>query len=159
MENVGERIFNPVDGKYYGPNFADKSFPWNQYFGNFLLIDLKNEEGESGSNITIAVRVIHKVVPDPSTIPLQEINWDKHIFPLFESYIRYYPWLHVTFNKDLSRYEKKFDLKVQFKVRNKLTDIIDRLEMDVTAEKKMPRSRDFPKGGIELIKRWKQSLL
>ena len=87
------------------------------------------------------------------------MNFKDHIHPLFEHYIRYYPWLHVKYNSDFEEFERQFDLNVELKVKNKINTVIDRLTMDINSEKKMPRSRDFPKGGIELIKRWKESLL
>jgi hypothetical protein len=42
----------------------------------------------------------------------------------------------------------------QIRDGNTLKEIIRRLELDDDQHDKMPRSRDFPFGGLDLIKRW-----
>ena len=39
-------------------------------------------------------------------------------------------------------------------VRNRITEIIRRLSLNDNEWNKMPRSRDFPIGGVQLIMRW-----
>jgi len=47
LENVTHRLFNPVDGNYYGPEEDRKFLPWDQYYGNYLYAELKNKLGEN----------------------------------------------------------------------------------------------------------------
>ena len=61
MENLSQSLKNPVDGKTYGTNDNNQSLPWDQYYGNYLFIELKNGLEETISVINIPVRVIHKV--------------------------------------------------------------------------------------------------
>jgi hypothetical protein len=60
--------------------------------------------------------------------------------------------LHIKFNNDRKKYERLVNLNLSREIP--IEDVIERLEKNVNDEKKMPRSRDFPIGGLELIKRW-----
>jgi hypothetical protein len=72
--------------------------------------------------------------------------------PLVSYYIRYYPWLHVV-ERD-GRYVQFLNLEDYDSFRRMSSVIIDRLSKNIDDYEKMPRSRDFPIGGIEIIKRW-----
>jgi hypothetical protein len=50
-----------------------------------------------------------------------------------------------------------FDIKSHESFSNNINNIIERLSKKDDDYSKMPRSRDFPIGGLEMIKRWKQA--
>ena len=87
------------------------------------------------------------------------MNYDpgSDIYPkLFEYYVRYFPWIHVQEVKE-EQYFRIFNLESYTSddgVSVKIKKIIDRISRENNDWRKMPRSRDFPIGGIELIKRW-----
>jgi hypothetical protein len=73
--------------------------------------------------------VLH--VTNSDTIPINELSFSKHIKPLFDYYIRYYPWLH-TKKSDSGYYEMIFDVSDPNIVRDKFQKIVDRLRLKDT---------------------------
>jgi hypothetical protein len=124
------------------------------------------------------VRVIHSV--NLEQFQNKEIDFKEDILKLlFKYYLRYFPWIHVEVESDnqLSQprtiYTRFLDLgsfdfnitrdtqdwgQVQ-KFIEKIDKLIDRLDKKEDNWKKMPRSRDFPDQGLELIKLWRKQIL
>jgi hypothetical protein len=152
-----ERVYDPITSPKTGDvlNLKDA---WDRHFGNFVFIKIKKDVRDNNSNILyevkIPVRVLH--VTNPDTIPINELSFSKHIKPLFDYYIRYYPWLH-TKKSDSGYYEMIFDISDPNIVRDKFQKIVDRLRLKDTKKNKMPRSHDFPIKGDMLIERWKDA--
>ena len=152
-----ERVYDPITSPKTGDvlNLKDA---WDRHFGNFVSIKIKRDVRDNNSNILyevkIPVRVLH--VTNPDTIPVNELSFSKHIKPLFDYYIRYYPWLH-TRKSDSGYYEMIFDIYDPNNVRDKFQKIVDRLRLKDTKKNKMPRSHDFPIKGDMLIERWKDA--
>jgi hypothetical protein len=67
-------------------------------------------------------------------------------------YLRYFPWLHTQ--ESDGGCVQFLDLSKFGSVSALATTIVDRLERDITDPLRMPRSRDFPVGGLDLFKRW-----
>ena len=103
--------------------------------------------------IEIPVRVIHVIKPED--IPTAEISFERHIRPLLSYYIRYFPWLHVT--ESGGKYSQFLNLEDYESFCEFVPMVISRISKEDSDREKMPRSRDFPIGGIEIIKRWKDS--
>jgi hypothetical protein len=145
------------------------NLPWDRYYGNYVYIKVGNSE-KPDVQLDIPVRVVHVV--DLDSYDKKEIEFKEDIVEsLLGYYTRYYPWLHVEFvsTQDLPkpklRYGQFLDLgrlsvdgsdwgQVQ-RIMNVVDSIINRLSRDNHDWKKMPRSRDFPFNGLELIKLWK----
>jgi hypothetical protein len=98
--------------------------------------------------IQIAARVIHVIEQQK----IRQISFKKHILPLFSFYTRYYPWLHVY--EDNGTYKRFFNIEDYEQFSNNVNNILSRLKKDDDDTAKMPRSRDFPRGAVELIERW-----
>jgi hypothetical protein len=150
-----EEIYDPVtDSKLKGV------LPWNRYYGNYVYLEIDNPmrllQESPVETIEIPVRVLHDVRFE--SIPRGEISFKKDIYPkLFEYYVRYFPWIHVREVKE-DQYLRFLNLESYSSddgVSDNIADIVDRLSREDNDWRKMPRSRDFPIGGIELIKRWK----
>jgi hypothetical protein len=151
IENLPSVVYDPVDDKYFGTNSKNKMLPWNRYYGNYIYLKIKKEENDTDyiQEIKLPVRVLHSI-KEYNKIPRDYI--EESVLSLFQYYNRYYPWLHIKFNNDRKKYERLVNLNLSREIP--IEDVIERLEKNVNDEKKMPRSRDFPIGGLELIKRW-----
>jgi hypothetical protein len=169
IENITEDLFDPVDEIHYGIGSNPKSLPWDRYYGNNVIMKIKNSLTDNSIyeyEKAIPVRVLHTLKPKPEDIPIEEISFKKHIFPLFQYYIKYYPWLHAKLV--MQDQEKGYKYKIDFRLSDKdniswlqvklnINEIISRLNMKITDKKKMPRSRDLPKNALELIERWNKA--
>ena len=149
-----EEIYDPVtDTNLKGV------LPWNRYYGNYVYLEIDNPmrvlQESPVETIEIPIRVLHNVRVD--SIPRGKISFKRDIYPkLFEYYVRYFPWIHVIEFKE-DQYFRFLNLESYSSddgVSDNIVRIIDRLSRDNNDWHKMPRSRDFPIGGIELIKRW-----
>jgi hypothetical protein len=156
-----DTVYDPITSPRTG-NLLDLKDAWDRHFGNFLSIKIKLDTKDNDNEnvlyeIRIPVRVLHVIEADK--IPLGEISFTKHVKRLFDYYVRYYPWLHVKQEEQEGRkfYKRIFDTMDSDDVFNVFDRIKTRLEMEDAKEKKMPRSRDFTKGGIELMKRWQDA--
>jgi hypothetical protein len=135
--------------------------PWNRYYGNYVYVEINNPmrvfQNPRVERIEVPIRVLHLVKPE--LIPAGEISFKRHIYPrLFEYYIRYFPWLHVIESGD-ETYIRFLNLESYCDpdgVRDNISEIIRRLSFPDDDWRKMPRSRDFPIGGLELIQRWEK---
>jgi hypothetical protein len=135
--------------------------PWNRYYGNYVYIEIDNPmrifQNPQVERIEIPVRVLHNVKPE--LIPTGEISFKRHIYPrLFEYYIRYFPWLHVIETEE-ETYIQFLNLESYCDsngIGDNISEIITRLSFPDDDWRKMPRSRDLPIGGLELIRRWKK---
>jgi hypothetical protein len=95
---------------------------------------------------------------------------------LFNYYLRYFPWLHVEYTYDENLPKPKFGYRqflnlsliyregddwrqLQRQIIPTIDTIIDRLSKLDKDWRKMPRSRDFPHNGVELIKIWRAQIL
>jgi hypothetical protein len=101
--------------------------------------------------VQIAARVLHEIKPEK----IKQVSFKKHILPLFSYYIRYYPWLHTY--EENGVFQRIFNIEDYDQVVTNIDNIITRLELNDDNPSKMPRSRDFPKGGKEAIKKWKET--
>jgi hypothetical protein len=149
LNNTGG-IFDPVDKINY-----DK-LPMDRNYGNFVYMSIPNplrRTNPAVEEIEIPVRVLHKVNPD--LISVNEISFEKHIFPLFSYHRRYYSWLHCR--EHGGKFMQFFDISDYASFSLNVDNIIYRLSRDDDNYLKMPRSRDFPYGGLDLIKRWKEA--
>jgi hypothetical protein len=161
LENTSN-VFDPVTNQDISGDL-----PWDRYYGNYMYMEIYNEsrifQSPSVERIEISVRVLHAI--KSSNLPSHP-TFTKDISKLFSYYLRYFPWLHTNEN-DIPMevpmpYEKRqiyipfLDLENYDQIRdgNTLKEIIRRLELDNDQHDKMPRSRDFPFGGLDLIKRW-----
>ena len=135
--------------------------PWNRYYGNYVYVEIDNPmrvfQNPRVERIEIPIRVLHNVKPE--LIPAGEISFKQHIYPrIFEYYIRYFPWLHVTEGGD-ETYMRFLNLESYCDpdgVRDNISEIVRRLSFPDHDWRKMPRLRDFPIGGLELIQRWER---
>ena len=126
--------------------------PWDRYYGSYVYLAIDNPLRRTNppvEEIEIAVRVLHKV--DADVVPSQP-SFERDIRPLFSYHDRYYPWLHVR--EVAGRYVRFLDISDYDSFSDRAQEIIRRLEMEDHELQKMPRSRDFPVGGVEVIKRW-----
>jgi hypothetical protein len=151
LENSNE-IFDPVNNKY-----VQGELDWDRYYGNYIYMEINNDlrrfQYRAVEQIEIPVRVLH-VVKNLNSISPKEITFKDYIFPkLLKYYVRYFPWLH-TFERADETYVQFLNFENYDEVRNTITEIIRRLSLDNNEWNKMPRSRDFPIGGVELIVRW-----
>jgi hypothetical protein len=103
--------------------------------------------------VSIPVRVLHVVKPEK--ISSNDISFENDIKPLFSYYIRYYPWLHAK-KETSGKFSIRLDLGNYDDVKANIDKTIEHLEKDDGNKNKMPRSRDFPIGGIKLIKQWQK---
>jgi len=140
------QLFDPVTKEKYD------ELPIDRNYGNYVYLSIDNENTKDHKEIIeIPVRVLHKVSHE--SIVSNEIKFKTHVLPLISYYIRYYPWIHVIQNGE---YFKQFlDLTDYKDVVKNIDIIINYLSKDESDPKKMPRSRDFPIGGLELVKKWK----
>ena len=149
-----EEIYDPVT-----KSNLKEILPWDRYYGNYVYIEIDNPirllQEYPVETIQIPVRVLHDVRVE--SIPHGEVSFRLDIYPkLFEYYVRYFPWIHVQEVKE-EQYFRIFNLESYTSddgVSVKIKKIIDRISRENNDWRKMPRSRDFPIGGIELIKRW-----
>lgn len=151
LENSNE-IFDPVSNKY-----VKGELDWDRYYGNYIYMEINNDlrrfQYRAVEQIEIPVRVLH-VVKNLNSIPSMEITFKDYIFPqLLKYYVRYFPWLH-TFESGNETYAQFLNFENYDEVRNSINEIVRRLSLDDNEWNKMPRSRDFPVGGIELLMRW-----
>jgi hypothetical protein len=126
--------------------------PRDRYYGNYVYLAIDNPLRRANppvEEIEIAVRVLHKVSAD--LVPAQP-TFERDIRPLFSYHDRYYPWLHVR--EVAGTYVRFLDISNYDSFSDHVAEVIRRLEMEDHELLKMPRSRDFPIGGIEVIKRW-----
>jgi hypothetical protein len=143
-------VYDPVDRLVYN------QLPMDRNYGNYVYIEIDNALRRTVppvEQIEIPVRVLQHVKPEST--PLSEMSFRTHILPLFSYYTRYFPWLHAI--ETDNHYTRFFDLENPSDFRQLVTIVIDRLSRDEHDWQKMPRSRDFPLGGIEMIKRWQDA--
>jgi hypothetical protein len=151
LENSNE-IFDPVTNKYVKGELS-----WDKYYGNYIYMEINNDlrkfQHRAVEQIEIPVRVLH-VVKNLNSISAKEITFKDYIFPkLLKYYVRYFPWLHM-FERSDEIYAQFLNFENYDEVRNSITEILCRLSLDNNEWNKMPRSRDFAIGGVELIMRW-----
>jgi len=127
------------------------ALPFDRYYGNYLYLEMAQPLRRTNpprEQIEIAIRVVHRI-KDILGVP----SFRDDVLPrLFAYYLRYYPWLH-TVETD-GGYEQFLDLSDYASVTSHATAMLERLEKDITDPDRMPRSRDFPAGGVELFRRW-----
>jgi len=127
------------------------SIPFDRFCGNFVYLRVPNplrRAVPAVEEIEIAVRVLHKVEESTVAAP----SFVNQIKPLFSMYVRYFPWLHVSRQGDT--YTRFLDVNDPEQFRALAFDIIERLGRSEFDSGRMPRSRDFPVGGRELIQKW-----
>ena len=130
-----------------------EALPRDRYFGNYAYLAIANPMRPvqpAVEEVEIAVRVVHAVGEPPATP-----SFARDVLPLFTYYLRYFPWLHTR--RSGAGYRRFLDLGDYDSVSDRAQEIIRRLELADDDPAKMPRSRDFPHGGVELIKRWFES--
>lgn len=145
LMNAG-RVYDPITLLNYD------RLPSDRYYGNYVYLAIPNPLRRTNpalEEIEISVRVLHKI--DPAHIPAQP-SFKRDVQPLFAYQVRYLPWLHVRHTGQ--GYERFLDLDDYNSFSDNAQEIIRRLELDEQAREKMPRSRDFPVGGVEVISRW-----
>ncbi len=152
LEDLKDKIFDPIKNIY-----VKGELDWDRYYGNYLYMNIENKsrrfQFESIEQIPIPVRVLN-VIERIESIPVENITFSTWIFPkLFRYYIRYFPWLNTYKTRD-GIYEDFLKLESYDDVSNNISKIIHQLSLDDTDWNKMPRSRDFPIGGLELLERW-----
>jgi hypothetical protein len=149
-----DEIYDPVTSSN-----LKGTLPWDRYYGNYVYIAIDNPmrqlQESHVESIEIPVRVLHEVKAE--SISPGEISFKRDIYPkLLEYYVRYFPWIHVAEVKE-DQYFRFLNLESYSShdgVNDNIDDIVDRLCREDNDWRKMPRSRDFPIGGIELMKRW-----
>jgi hypothetical protein len=151
LENSPE-VFDPVENKY-----VKGELRWDRYYGNYVYMEINNNlrkfQYSAVEQIEIPVRVLH-LVKNLDSISTNEITFKNYIFPkLLKYYVRYFPWLH-TIETAGEHYIQFLNFENYDQVKNSITEILRRLSLNDNEWNKMPRSRDFPIGGIELIIRW-----
>jgi hypothetical protein len=154
------KVFDPVKNQY-----VEGDLDWDRYYGNYVYMEIDNDlrkfQYRHVEQIEIAVRVLH-VVENPESIPITGLTFKDYIYPkLLKYYVRYFPWLHVfekedQYNQflDLAKYKAETEDETPG-VFDAVDDMITRLKLDDNNWYKMPRSRDFPFGGAELLTYWK----
>ena len=131
------------------------SLPWDRPYGNYVFLTIDNPlrrnpwRQEATEVVELAVRVLHRV--DPARIPAQP-SFERDVRPLFAYLTRYFPWLHAQ--EAGERWVRLFDLDNVDQVRSRATAIVHRLSLPDEHPGKMPRSRDFPVGGVAVLQRW-----
>jgi hypothetical protein len=151
LENSPE-VFDPVENRY-----VKGELRWDRYYGNYVYMEINNNmrsfQYRAVEQIEIPVRVLHKV-KNLDSISTKDIVFKNYLFPkLLKYYVRYFPWLHTLETAD-EHYVQFLNFESYDEVRDSITEIIRRLSLDDNEWNKMPRSRDFPLGGVELIIRW-----
>ena len=151
LENSPE-VFDPVENKYVKGELS-----WDRYYGNYIYLEINNDlrkfQYRAVEQIEIPVRVLH-MIKNHNVISAKDITFQNYIFSkLLKYYVRYFPWLH-TFETSNETYIQFLDFENYDQVRNNITEIIRRLSLNDNEWNKMPRSRDFPIGGVQLIMRW-----
>ncbi len=149
---------SPIVARFKESNLKEV-LPWNRYYGNYVYLEIDNPmrllQESPVETIEVPIRVLHDVRVE--SIPCGEISFKRDIYPkLFEYYVRYFPWIHVREVKE-DQYFRFLNLESYSSddgVSDNIADIVDRLSREDNDWRKMPRSRDFPIGGIKLIKRW-----
>jgi hypothetical protein len=145
----GQPVYDPVTQQDL------TEFPFDRFYGNRVVAEIDNPDRRlSGlvEQVSIAVRVLHEIRPD--AIPDQP-SFERHVRPLFSCQTRYFPWLHVIdTGSDFTRF---LDLDSYQQFRRSVDGILQRLRLEERDPHKMPRSRDFPFGGVELIQKWKDT--
>jgi len=118
--------------------------PWDRYYGNELIIKFKDIQQQS-NQLTLLVRVIHKLDlnKNPTYADIQKI---------FSYYSRYFPWLHVRI--DNCTYKQFLNLGDRRDLLSLKENILVRLFLQEDEWYFMPRSRDLPKYGKEIIKKF-----
>jgi hypothetical protein len=152
LENSLE-VFDPVENRY-----VKGELRWDRYYGNYVYMeinnDMRNFQYRAVEQIEIPVRVLHKVKNLDSISTTDIITFKNTLFPkLLKYYVRYFPWLHTLETAD-EHYMQFLNFESYDEVRDSITEMIRRLSLDDNEWNKMPRSRDFPVGGVELIIRW-----
>lgn len=131
------------------------SLPWDRAYGNYVFLKIDNPlrrnpwREEATEVVELAVRVLHRV--DPARIPGQP-SFKRDVRPLFAYLMRYFPWLHAQ--EVGGHWVRLFDLDNVEHVRSRATAIVHRLSLPDEHPGKMPRSRDFPVGGVAVLQRW-----
>jgi hypothetical protein len=116
--------------------------------------DLRKFQYTHVEQIEIPVRVLHTLEKPELIMTKDRITFTDYIFPkLLKYYVRYFPWIH-TFQRADGTYRQFLDLEDYDQVSSRIFEIIRRLDLDDDEWDKMPRSRDFPIGGVDLIKYW-----
>jgi hypothetical protein len=151
LENSPE-VFDPVEKRY-----VKGELRWDRYYGNYVYMeinnDMRNFQYRAVEQIEIPVRVLHKV-KNLDSISTKDITFKNYLFPkLLKYYVRYFPWLHTLEMTD-ETYMPFLNFESYDEVRDNITEMIRRLSLDDNEWDRMPRSRDFPVGGVELIIRW-----
>jgi hypothetical protein len=152
LENLEQPIFDPVKNIY-----VKGELDWDRYYGNYVYMDIENEsrifQYQHREQIEIAVRVLH-VVQIKDDMSYEGVTFNNSIFPkLLKYYVRYFPWLH-TLETQNDTYVQFLNLENYDDVSNNIAEITRRLNLNHDNWDKMPRSRDFPIGGAELISHW-----
>jgi hypothetical protein len=152
LENV-QSIYDPVTDKDLEGNL-----PWDRYYGNYVYMEIDNDlrkfQPRHVEQIEIPIRVLHVV--KENMFP-EKLSFKEHIFPyLLRYYVRYFPWLHTSQDEKDHGYTQFLNLESYDDVSKKIGRIIDYLSLDNNNWYKMPRSRDFPINGLQLIKRWQE---
>lgn len=145
-------IFDPVKNKY-----VHGELEWDRYYGNYVYLEINNDlrrfQYRAVEQIEIPVRVLH-IVNDLDPISTNRITFRDDIFPkLLKFYVRYFPWLHTIESAD-ETFIQFLNLESYDEVKSNIGEILHRLGLNDNEWNKMPRSRDFPIGGIEMIKQW-----
>jgi hypothetical protein len=152
--------------------------PWDRYYGNYIFIRMETRE-KMIIKQNIPVRVLHSVPLDKIQTFVNNLDKEKIqevVTKLISYYVRYYPWLHVSYIYVNTEYGPKKAYQQFLKIRefltfvsdedlnewhmvhesvSKINHLLERLERDEHDWKKTPRSRDFPSNGIEFLKIWK----
>jgi hypothetical protein len=182
LENSDE-VEDPIYG--FADSESDKlrvkmkgELPWDRYYGNYIFIKMSAVGGTSIQR-NIPARVIHSVPLDDlkeNVMALDKEKIQEVVTKLMSYYTRYYPWLHVRYTYvNTSEGPKK--LYIQFlKIKeflsfideehldhwhsvhesiSNINHLLERLQLPDHDWKKMPRSRDFPNQGVDLLRLWK----
>lgn len=148
LADLGD-VLDPVTGR------RAESGRWDRYYGNYVSLTIPNPlrrnpwRDEATEVVELAVRVLYRV--DPDRIPDQP-SFARDVRPLFASLVRYFPWLHAR--EAGGRWVRLFDLDNVDHVRRRAAAIVSRLTLPDEDSHKMPRSRDFPVGGVAVLQRW-----
>ena len=150
LEN-SPKIYDPVKKKY-----VKGDLEWDRYYGNYVYLEISNDLRRFQNNhveqIEIPVRVLHSIETTGS-VTVKEISFEDIIFPkLLKYYVRYFPWLHTIETGET--YTQFLNLESYDDVSGNIGEIIRRLSLNDDEWDKMPRSRDFPVGGVDLIIEW-----
>jgi hypothetical protein len=150
LEN-SPKIYDPVKKKY-----VKGDLEWDRYYGNYVYLEISNDLRRFQNNhveqIEIPIRVLHSIETTGS-VTAKEISFEDIIFPkLLKYYVRYFPWLHTIESGET--YTQFLNLEAYEDVSGNIDEIIRRLSLNDDEWDKMPRSRDFPIGGVDFIIQW-----